>query len=102
MINVHLSPPRFQTRPEEITRQRAQILPPYKVILFDDDHNEMNYVVFALLQSVNNLSPQEAEHIMLTAHLRGSAVVIVCPREIAECYQERLLTYGLTATIEPD
>jgi len=102
MINEYLSPPRLQTRPEEITRQRAQILPPYKVILFDDDYNEMNYVIFALLHAVNHLSSQEAEHIMLTAHLTGSAIVIVCPREEAEYYQERLLTYGLTATIEPD
>ena len=43
-----------------------------------------------------------AEHIMLTAHLTGSAIVIVCPKEAAEYYQERLLSYGLTATIEPD
>jgi ATP-dependent Clp protease adaptor protein ClpS len=89
-------------RPEEIVRRHTQLLPPYKVVLFDDDYNEMNYVVFALLQSVNNLSPQEAEHIMLTAHLTGSAVVIVCPKEAAEYYQERLLSYGLTATIEPE
>jgi ATP-dependent Clp protease adaptor protein ClpS len=102
MINEYATIPHLQTRPEEITRQRARILPPYKVILFDDDYNEMNYVIFALLQSVNNLSAQEAEHIMLTAHLKGSAIVIVCPREVAEYYQERLLTYGLTATIEPD
>jgi ATP-dependent Clp protease adaptor protein ClpS len=39
---------------------------------------------------------------MLTAHLTGSAVVVVCPKEIAEYYQERLLGYGLTATIEPE
>jgi ATP-dependent Clp protease adaptor protein ClpS len=39
---------------------------------------------------------------MLTAHLTGSAVVVVCPKEIAEHYQERLLGYGLAATIEPD
>jgi len=102
MINEYLLLPRFQTRPEEITRRRLQLLPPFKVILFDDDYNEMNYVVFALIHSVNNLSSQEAEQIMLTAHLTGSAVVIVCPREAAEYYQERLLTYGLTATIEPD
>jgi ATP-dependent Clp protease adaptor protein ClpS len=38
----------------------------------------------------------------LTAHLTGSAVVVVCPKEIAEYYQERLLGYGLAATIEPD
>ena len=94
--------PHLQTRPEEITRRRLQLLPPYKVILFNDDYNEMNDVVFALLHSVNNLSIQEAEDIMLTAHLRGSAIVIVCPKEEAEYYQERLTGYGLTATIEPD
>src|SRR5437016_2944423 len=102
MTLKHLSFPQFQTRPDEITRRRLQLLPPYKVILFDDDYNEMNYVVFALVHSVNSLSPQEAEHIMLTAHETGSAVVIVCPKEAAEYYQERLLAYGLTATIEPD
>ena len=37
-------------RPEEIVRRRAQLLPPYRVLLFDDDYNEMNFVVFALLQ----------------------------------------------------
>lgn len=91
-----------QVRPEEITRQRAQLLPPYKVILFDDDYNEMDFVVYALLHSVGNLTMKEAQQIMLTAHLTGSAVVTVCPKEAAEYYQERLLSYGLTATIEPD
>jgi len=62
----------------------------------------MDYVVAVLLHTINNLSQQEAEHIMLTAHLTGSAVVVVCPKEIAEYYQEQLLGYGLTATIEPD
>lgn len=94
--------PELQVKPEELRRLRAQILPPYKVILFNDDYNEMDYVVAALLQSVNGLTPQEAEHIMLTAHLTGSAIVIICPKETAEYYQERLLSYGLTATIEPE
>lgn len=97
-----LTLPRLQTKPEEIVRRRTQLLPPYKVVLFDDDYNEMNFVVFALLHSVNNLTPQEAEQIMITAHLTGSAIVVVCPKEAAEYYQERLLSYGLTATIEPD
>ncbi len=39
---------------------------------------------------------------MLTAHLTGSAVVIVCPKEAAEYYQERLTGYGLKTTIEPE
>ena len=94
--------PELQVKPEELRRLRAQILPPYKVILFNDDYNEMDYVIAALLQSVNGLTSQEAEQIMLTAHLTGSAIVIICPKETAEYYQERLLSYGLTATIEPE
>ena len=89
-------------KPEEIVRRRTQLLPPYKVILFDDDHNEMNYVIFALIHAVTNLTSEEAERIMLTAHLTGKAIVIVCPKEAAEYYQERILSYGLTATIEPE
>jgi ATP-dependent Clp protease adaptor protein ClpS len=91
-----------QTETEELQRLRAQLFPPYKVILFNDDYNEMNYVVAAIMHAVNCLSMQEAERIMLTAHLNGNAIVIVCPKETAEYYQERLLSYGLTATIEPE
>ena len=91
-----------QTRPEEVTKSRTQLFPPYKVVLFDDDYNEMNYVVFALLHAVTSLTSEDAEHIMLVAHLTGTAVVIVCPKEVAEYYQERILSYGLTATIEPE
>ncbi len=100
IFSTHI--PQLQIQPEELERLRTRLLPPYKVILFDDDYNEMNYVVFALLHSVSQLSINEASKIMLTAHLKGSAVVIVCPKETAEYYQERLLSYGLTATIEPD
>ncbi len=91
-----------QPETDQLLRLRAKLFPPYKVILFDDDYNDMHYVVVALLHAVNDLSQQEAERIMLTAHLTGSAIVVVCPKEIAEYYQERLLNYGLTATIEPD
>ena len=95
-----------QSRPEveteELLRLRAKLLPPYRVVLFNDDYNDMDYVVLALLHTINNLSRQEATRIMLIAHLKGNAIVVVCPKETAECYQERLLRYGLTATIEPE
>jgi ATP-dependent Clp protease adaptor protein ClpS len=97
-----LTRPRLQIRPDEVVRERTRLLPPYKVIVHNDDYNEMNYVIFALMHAVNSLTVQEAERIMLTAHLTGRAVVTVCPKEVAEYYQERLLSYNLTATIEPD
>jgi len=102
MANETLTSPQLETETEELTRQRAKILPPYKVVLFNDDYNDMDFVVAVLLHTISNLSQQDAERIMLTAHLTGSAVVVVCPKETAEYYQERLLSYGLTATIEPD
>ncbi|MDQ2715388.1 MAG: ATP-dependent Clp protease adaptor ClpS [Chloroflexota bacterium] len=92
--------PQLQTDLERLLRLRAEILPPYKVILFNDEDNSMDYVVAALLHAVNSLSFQEAERIMLTAHLTGSAIVIACPKETAEYYQERLQGYGLAAIIE--
>jgi len=94
--------PVLQVNPEEKTRLRAKLLPPYKVILFNDDYNDMDYVVAVLLHLINHLTQPEAYEIMLTAHLTGSAVVVVCPKESAEYYQERLSGYGLTATIEPE
>ncbi len=102
MSNDLLTRPHLEVDTEELIRQRAKLLPPYKVILFNDDYNEMLYVVAVLLRTIDNLSQQEAEHVMLTAHLTGSAVVVVCHKETAEYYQERLLSCGLTATIEPD
>jgi ATP-dependent Clp protease adaptor protein ClpS len=102
MFSIHIAQPGAQIQPEELTRLRAKLLPPYKVILFNDDHNDMEYVVSVLLRLISQLTEWKAIQIMLTAHLTGSAVVIVCPRESAEYYQERLLGYGLTATIEPD
>jgi len=94
--------PVAQVNPEAITRQRAWLLPPYKVILLNDDDHEMDYVVAVLLHLLTHLTHPDAYQIMFTAHLTGSAVVTVCPKELAEYYQERLSNYGLGATIEPE
>jgi ATP-dependent Clp protease adaptor protein ClpS len=102
MSKDQLTQPGFQIKPDEIVLNRTKLLPPYKVIIYNDDYNEMNYVIFALMHSVTTLTIQDAERIMLTAHLTGRAVVTVCPKEVAEYYQERLLGYQVTATIEPD
>ncbi|MEO8971728.1 MAG: ATP-dependent Clp protease adaptor ClpS [Ktedonobacteraceae bacterium] len=102
MPNSTVTLPQWQIEIEELVRLRARLLPPYKVVLFDDDDHEMDYVVAALLHTVSKLTQVEAEHIMLTAHLTGSAIVAVCPREIAEFYQDKLSQYGLKTTIEQE
>src|SRR5437868_14660064 len=91
-----------ETRPEidTGTQERHAILPPYLVILHNDDHNEMLYVVQSLLKAVPSLGTSKAVWIMLEAHNHGRAVVTKCPLELAELYRERLESFGLTATIE--
>lgn len=79
----------------------SKLIPPYRVILHNDDVNTMDHVVRALLRSVPSLSPGEATSIMLEAHEHGRAVVIECPKEAAEHYRARLESFGLTVTIEP-
>ena len=81
-------------------RTLSETLPPYRVILHDDDVNEMGHVVRALLASVPELDVRDATAIMIEAHLKGHAQVIACPLERAELYRDRLESHGLTATIE--
>ena len=86
-----------ESRQKTVTR----LLPPYRVLLHNDDYNAMDHVVRALVESVPSLSLRRAARIMLEAHLHGVALVIVCPKEPAEFYCERLTSFGLTATMEP-
>ncbi len=78
-----------------------QLLPPFRVILHNDDVNSMDHVVQALMKTVLSLSEDDATIIMAEAHTKGQASVITCPKEPAEHYRDGLETFGLTATIEP-
>ncbi len=82
------------------TRSIEETLPPYRVMLHNDDVNEMLDVVRALLESVPELTSERAAEIMIEAHTHGEAEVIRCPLERAELYRDRLRSFGLTATIE--
>lgn len=79
-----------------------KLCPPYKVILHNDEIHSMDYVVVALVKSVPSLKEQDALDIMFVAHSEGTAVVVVVPQETAEFYQERIQSYGLGCSIEPD
>jgi ATP-dependent Clp protease adaptor protein ClpS len=88
-----------RTATRSIEERLCETLPPYTVVLHNDDVNAMDHVVVALLASVPELDVGRATEVMLTAHREGQADVIACPLERAELYRERLETHGLTATI---
>ncbi|HEX2913586.1 MAG TPA: ATP-dependent Clp protease adaptor ClpS [Chloroflexia bacterium] len=91
-----------ETTPDIDLETLKNLCPPYKVILHNDDYHDMVYVIAALVKSVPSLTEDEAVDIMMTAHTEGTAVVIVVPQETAEFYQQRIESYGLGCTIEPD
>ena len=78
-----------------------RLIPPYRVVLHNDDHNSMDHVVRSLMRCVPSLTTERAAEIMMEAHNHGEASVIVCPKEAAEHYRDGLESCGLTATIEP-
>jgi ATP-dependent Clp protease adaptor protein ClpS len=95
------SPALPEVAPEQKQRERTRLLPPWNVLLWNDDHNEMLYVVRSIQKAVPAVSRAQAVAIMLEAHNSGKALVTTCPLEHAELYRDRLLSFGLTATIEP-
>jgi ATP-dependent Clp protease adaptor protein ClpS len=100
LLRHHGRVPQTATPPDVDVRRILRNLPPWVVVLHNDDHNSMDHVVKALLDSVPALSEERAIEIMYAAHNHGSAIVISCPKETAEHYRERLESFGLTATIE--
>ena len=94
----------LSTSPSREAEQEQQtaydFLPRYSVILHNDEHHAMDFVVASLLKSVSSLSTAEAISIMLEAHREGKAVVITCPLEHAELSRDRIRSFGLAATTE--
>jgi ATP-dependent Clp protease adaptor protein ClpS len=88
-------------RTDEEVRELLRLMPRYRVVLHNDDYNDRDYVVATLLRVVPSLTPEDATQIMLRADFFGAAEVIVCLKEQAEHYRERLEYAGLTSTIEP-
>ena len=93
-----LAAPRSKPAPPK--RKPGQ-LPPYKVLLHNDDVNDFGHVI----RSIVHLTPlQEGEAVEKTieAHKAGLALLLVIHKERAELYQEQFASFSLTVTIEPD
>lgn len=87
-------------RPERKERPRLDQLPPYRVLLHNDAHNLIEYVVLTV-HSLTPLSRLASVRATLEAHRRGIALLCVTHRERAELYCEQFKSCGLTVTAEP-
>jgi ATP-dependent Clp protease adaptor protein ClpS len=75
---------------EESTRTRQ--VPPYHVILLNDDHHSPEFVVGVLIKALG-FSKERAFESMMMAHTTGRAVVWTAPKEVAELKAEQMLTF---------
>src|SRR5262249_18447086 len=79
-----------ETQTHEETKTRR--IPPYHVILLNDDHHSMGFVVEVLCK-VLGCSVERAAEFMLEAHTSGRAIVWTGTREVAELKAEQIQTF---------
>jgi ATP-dependent Clp protease adaptor protein ClpS len=93
-----------KTNPREETHTRR--IPPYHVILKNDDFHSAGFVVTVLTKALG-CSSERAYQFMMEAHTSGRAVVWTGSKEVAELKVEQIRTfhedpYGpLGCAIEP-
>jgi ATP-dependent Clp protease adaptor protein ClpS len=82
--------PDTKTLPREKTHTR--LLPPYHVIILNDDHHTVDFVV-AVLRKALGYSAEHAYQLMLEAHETGRSIVWTGPKEVAELKCEQIQTF---------
>ena len=82
-------------------KPKPRMLPPYKVLLHNDDVNDIEHVVHSIMQ-LTPLTQEAAIDRTLEAHFHGLALLLVTHKERAELYAEQFASLSLTVTVEPD
>jgi len=100
-------PDTITTKPRTDTAQKTARPPLHKVILLNDDFTPREFVV-RVLKSEFHMNEDQAARVMLTAHMKGSCVVAVFTREVAETKATRATEmarqegFPLLFTTEPE
>jgi ATP-dependent Clp protease adaptor protein ClpS len=104
--------PDITVLPEIESEIRQKLCPRYAILLHNDDHNSMDFVVQVLNRVFNYPIDKCIEH-MVEAHHKGKSVVWVGTLEVAELKADQMIAYGpdpnstsskcepLRVTIEP-
>lgn len=67
--------------------------------LHRDGVHSTAYAAQALVSVIDRLDEARAATIATEAFTQGQAAVVTCPKEQAEWYQDRLMSFGLTVTL---
>ena len=80
------------TRPKTQETTQTRRLPPYHVILENDDHHSIEFVVEVLRKALGYVT-ERAMQLTMQAHHSGRAVVWTGPKEVAELKVDQIRTF---------
>ncbi len=86
---------------EPDVEEKVRQLPPYRVLLHNDDVNSFDHVILTILK-LTSLNERDAVLRTIEAHEKGLSLLLMTHRERAELYVEQFTTFQLTVTCEPD
>lgn len=86
-----------KTRPREETRTR--LLPPYNVILLNDDYHSFEFVI-GVLRQVLHCTIWQAVRLTTEAHTTGRAIIWTGAKEVAELKVEQVRTFHETRELD--
>jgi ATP-dependent Clp protease adaptor protein ClpS len=86
-----------KAKPQERTRVRR--VPPYNVILANDDYHSFEFVVDVLCKALG-YTKERSLQLTLQAHNSGRAVVWTGPKEVAELKVEQIRTFHETRAVD--
>jgi ATP-dependent Clp protease adaptor protein ClpS len=89
-----------RVRKKAPAKKPPQPLPPWKVMLHNDDKNDILFVVETVV-ALTPLNIEDAKVRTLEAHKTGVALLLTTHKERAELYKEQFASKSLTVTIEP-
>lgn len=95
-VATSVAPVRKPAAPARKPRQ----LPPYKVLLHNDDVNTFEHVIKSI-RRLTTLSTEDALLKALEAHDAGVSLLLVTHRERAELFAEQFASLSMTVSIEP-
>jgi ATP-dependent Clp protease adaptor protein ClpS len=80
------------TKPKTREETHTRRIPPYHVILENDDHHSFEFVI-GVLQKALGYTVERACQLTQQAHTSGRAVVWTGPKEVAELKVEQICTF---------
>jgi ATP-dependent Clp protease adaptor protein ClpS len=88
-------PPEIVVKPREKKKKRTRRVPPYHVILENDDFHSQDFVI-GVLQKALGYAHERAYQLMMQAHTTGRSAVWTGPKEVAELKADQIRSFHET------